>query len=263
MTLPQELRAAVLALARTPLLLVALDFDGTMSPIVDRAEDARPLPRSAAAFAALSSLESTTTALVSGRALASLRVVAAPDPRTLLVGSHGAELWLGPGSSELKPTPSQQANLAVAREAVEQAVALYPGTRAEHKPAGVVLHYRLTSAPDGAAAVDHVTRALDGKPGFSITTGKMVLEISVVTADKGEGLSALREFSAATATFFAGDDVTDEHAFAALQPGDVGVKVGQGATQADFRIESPQELPDILELLLAARTDFSKNTHTA
>lgn len=263
MSLPQELHTAVLALARTPRLLVALDFDGTMSPIVDRAEDARPLPRSAAAFAALSALEGTTTALVSGRALASLRVVAAPDPRTLLVGSHGAELRFGPGSSELKPTPQQQTMLLQAREAVEQTIALYPGTRAEHKPAGVVLHYRLASPPDGAAAVDHVTRALGGKPGFNITAGKMVLEISVVTADKGEGLAALRELSAATATFFAGDDVTDEHAFAALQPGDVGVKVGPGTTQAGFRIASPQELPVILELLLAARTDFTDHTHTA
>lgn len=263
MTLPQELHGAVLTLARTPRLLVALDFDGTMSPIVDRAEDARPLPRSAAAFATLSTLEGTTTALVSGRALASLRMVAAPDPRTLLVGSHGAELWLGPGSSELKPTPAQMVNLQLAREAVEQAVALYPGTRAEHKPAGVVLHYRLASPPDGAAAVDHVTHALDGKSGFHITAGKMVLEISVVTANKGEGLVALREFSAATAAFFAGDEVTDEHAFAALQPGDIGVKVGPGTTAAGFRIASPQELPELLELLLAARTDFTNHTHTA
>ena len=55
-----------------------MDFDGTMAPIVDHADDARPLPRSAAAFAGLAALPRTTTALISGRALASLRAVASP-----------------------------------------------------------------------------------------------------------------------------------------------------------------------------------------
>ena len=53
-----------------------MDFDGTISPLVDHAGDARPLPRSATAFAGLAALPRTTTALISGRALASLRAVA-------------------------------------------------------------------------------------------------------------------------------------------------------------------------------------------
>lgn len=252
--LPADLRAAVIALAQTPHLLVALDFDGTMAPIVERAGDARPLPRAAAALAALAAVENTTTALVSGRALASLRVVAAPPEPTLLVGSHGAELWLGSGSTELKPTRRQQESLDQARAAVARAVALYPGTMAEQKPAGVVLHYRLASDADGQAAVGLVNGELAQNPAFTITTGKMVLEISVVSANKGEGLATLRAQTQATATFFAGDDVTDEHGFEALLPGDVGIKVGGGSTRAQFRIDSPQELPAVLELLLAART---------
>ncbi|MHA7271432.1 trehalose-phosphatase [Arthrobacter sp. HLT1-20] len=259
--LPADLRAAVITLAQTQHLLVALDFDGTMAPIVDRAEDARPLPRSAAALAALAALEGTTTALVSGRALASLRVVAAPPEPTLLVGSHGAEVQLGPGSAELKPSRRQHESLAEARAAVEEAVERFPGTMAEHKPAGVVLHYRQASETDGQAAVELVNGQLAHNPAFTITTGKMVLEISVVSANKGEGLATLRESTQATATFFAGDDVTDEHAFAALLPGDVGVKVGQGGSLARFRIESPHELPALLELLLAARSNGG--THNA
>ena len=65
-------------IAGTEHLLVAMDFDGTMSPLVDHAGDARALPRSAAAFAALAALPRTTTALISGRALDSLRAVASP-----------------------------------------------------------------------------------------------------------------------------------------------------------------------------------------
>ena len=95
---PADLAAAVDRACRTGHLLVAMDFDGTLSPIVPRAEDARPLPEAAAAFAAIAELPRTTTALISGRALASLRTVASPPAGTLMIGSHGAEVWLGHGA---------------------------------------------------------------------------------------------------------------------------------------------------------------------
>lgn len=252
--LPAGLHEAIMRLAATGHLLVALDFDGTMAPIVSHAQDARPLPRSAAAFTALSSLESTTTALISGRALASLREVAAPPAPTLLVGSHGAETWLGPNSPALKLTGAQQQDLALARTVVEEATQRFPGTMAEHKPAGVVLHYRLASSENARSAVEHLDKALEGRPGIHLSSGKMVREISVVRADKGQSLSALRSITGATATFFAGDDTTDEHALAVLRPGDLGLKVGNGPTAATYRIAAPTQLPKVLELLLAART---------
>ncbi|MFC8304897.1 trehalose-phosphatase [Specibacter sp. NPDC057265] len=252
--LTPELTAAVIALAQTPRLLLALDFDGTMAPLVDRAQDARPLPRSAAAFAALTGLENTVTALISGRALDSLRAVATPPERTLLVGSHGAETWWGPDSPALLLSGEQAAALEAARAAVALATTRFPGTMAEHKPAGVVLHYRLAAEADGRAAVAQLRAALEANPSLHITTGKQVLEISAVDANKGQSIAALRRHTGATATFFAGDDVTDEHALAALVPGDLGVKVGPGSTAAAHRIASPQQLPDVLELLLAHRT---------
>ena len=253
MTLSAELRTAVVNLAHTPHLLVALDFDGTLAPIVSRAEDARPLPRAAAALAALAALECTTTALVSGRALASLRGVATPPAPTLLVGSHGAETYLGPDSTALELTATQRAALTQAQDCVAQAIRDFPGTVAEHKPAGVVLHYRLASAEDGRSAVEHVSNALASNPELHLSTGKKVLEVSAIKANKGQSVVALREFSRATATFFAGDDVTDEHAFAALLPGDLGIKVGPGDSAAQFRIPNEQALPEILELLVQLR----------
>ncbi|WP_335337606.1 trehalose-phosphatase [Arthrobacter alpinus] len=251
--LSADLHAAIVHVARTAHLLVAMDFDGTMAPLVPRAEDARPLPAAASAFAALSAVESTTTALVSGRALASLRAVATPPEQTLLVGSHGAEVWLGPGSPGLELTETQEHARGRVQSAVQLAVHLHPGTVMEQKPAGVVLHYRQATPEAGRAAVAAVRAALGQDPGLFITEGKMVLEISVINANKGESLRLLRTVSDATAVIFAGDDVTDEHAFTALGAGDVGIKVGAGTTAAAFRIASPQELPAVLELLLATR----------
>ena len=100
-SLSPELLSALATAAATDTLLVALDFDGTMSPLVDRAEDARALPGSAAALRELAQLPHTTTALISGRALDSLRLVASPEPETLLIGSHGAETWTGRNAPSL------------------------------------------------------------------------------------------------------------------------------------------------------------------
>ena len=73
MALPADLVRALDAVAATPRLLVASDFDGTLSPLVDRPADARPLPQAAEALIAIAELPSTEVVLVSGRALAVLR----------------------------------------------------------------------------------------------------------------------------------------------------------------------------------------------
>lgn len=85
LSLSPELLEAVRRVAATDHLLVAMDFDGTMAPLVDHAADSRSLPRSAEAFAALTELPRTSTALISGRALDNLRSVAFPPQKTLLI----------------------------------------------------------------------------------------------------------------------------------------------------------------------------------
>lgn len=253
MALEAGLRAALRTLAATPHLLVALDFDGTLAPIVERAEDARALPASAAAVRVLAGLPSTTTALISGRALDSLRAVADPPSDTMLIGSHGAETWTGPDGAPLALTPHQAEVLARAVAVVEHVVAGHPGTRIEFKPAGVVLHTRTAADAVADAAVAAARAGLAALDGLRITDGKRVLEISVVEADKGQGLALLRQVSAATAVFFAGDDVTDEHAQRTLGAGDVGVRIGPGETAASFSVATPEAFTEVLEELAALR----------
>ncbi|MFF1882770.1 trehalose-phosphatase [Pseudarthrobacter sp. NPDC058196] len=254
LALPPELREALRRIAGTGHLLVAMDFDGTMAPIVDSAQDARPLPRSAAAFAGLAVLPRTTTALISGRALASLRQVASPPVDTLLIGSHGAEAWLGPGSTELALEEDQKALLAEVRAVLAEIVAEAPGTSLEDKPAGVVLHTRQADDDVAEDAVAAARASLQDRKGLFLKEGKRVLETSVVNASKGEGVAFLRQATGATAVLFAGDDVTDEDAFGRLEPGDVGVKVGLDFTQAQYRVEAPVHIAELLEVLLQERS---------
>lgn len=94
---------AVDRLAATRVLLVALDFDGTLSPLVDEPMAARMLPEARTAIDALLAAPATVVAFVSGRSLADLRVIAEHDDDSpiLLAGSHGAEHWMPePGMPE-------------------------------------------------------------------------------------------------------------------------------------------------------------------
>ncbi|WP_246657836.1 trehalose-phosphatase [Arthrobacter yangruifuii] len=252
--LDAELQAALESLAGTGRLLVALDFDGVLSPLVEHAEDARPLDGSASAVRALAALPETVTAFISGRALDSLRTVASPEPETLLIGSHGAETWTGPNQEPLQLTPEQAELLARARTAVESVVARHPGCRLEDKPAGVVLHTRSVTEPVAAAATEDARRELGQLDGVHVTDGKSVLEASVISTNKGEGIRALRGLTGATAVLFAGDDVTDERGFEALEPGDVGIKVGEGTTAAAYRVDSPEAFTAVLAELARLRT---------
>ena len=92
-------------LAATEHLLVALDFDGTLSPLVDVPMDARMTAEARAAVDALVATPDTTVALVSGRSLHDLREIAEHNDESaiLLAGSHGAEFWV-PGAGRQATT---------------------------------------------------------------------------------------------------------------------------------------------------------------
>lgn len=252
--LPADLAQALQQLAAAPSLLVALDFDGVVAPIVEQAGAARALPASAEAVEALARADRVAVALVSGRSMASLRQVSGPPAGALLVASHGAE---GDGvPTDLSPEQSSLLERLVAE--VTAVVEAHPGTEAEHKPAGVVLHTRRAPRDAAAASARAVLEGAARWDGVKALEGKEVVELSVVDADKGRALVALRdrltdETGTRPAVLFAGDDVTDENGFRVLDPGagDVGVKVGDGTTAAAFRVGAPEDVTALLERLLA------------
>jgi trehalose 6-phosphate phosphatase len=99
------------------------------------------------------------------------------------------------------------------------------------------------SARDAEAAALEVTGR---HTGLHVLHGKHVVEVSVVRADKGTALVALRDEVGADLVAYFGDDVTDEDAFQALGPHDVTVKVGDGETAARFRVETPEDAAEAL-----------------
>lgn len=248
--IPEGLDAAVARIATAERLLVALDFDGTLAPLVDRPEDARATNRARSAIERLAASDDTRVAIVSGRALESLREVADPPHGTLLSGSHGVELQLDTGGVTIDLRDAELAALERLTRILEEVASGAEGAWVEWKPAGQALHTRRVAA-NVAADLQRVARERVEReiPELSLKSGKGVLEFSVRPSDKGEALTRLRQHAGASAVFYVGDDVTDEDAFAALETDDVGVKVGQGRSLAAYRVRSPEDVAELLEHL--------------
>ena len=245
-----DLDDAVRAVASVPRLLVALDFDGVLAPIVNVPSEARPLPESAAALGALATLSDTVVALVSGRGLADLAAVSGFGSPIRMIGSHGGEF--DDGAAVLDDAQRERLDAVVAE--LEELVRGEPGVVLEHKPAGVAVHVRNAPPEVASRVIDAVGTGPATRDGVEATPGKAVVDLSVVQINKGAALDVLRERVEADAVLFAGDDVTDETAFARLRPGDVGVKVGPGDTAAEHRVDGPLDVAKLLKELLAART---------
>ena len=119
----------------------------------------------------------------------------------------------------------------------------------------IALHYR--ARDDGARrAVEAVERLAASEPSLHFRRGSMVAELVVTHSDKGVAIRRLSHRAGATATVFFGDDLTDEDAFAALDQGDVGVKVGAGESVAPVRVDSPAEVVSQLSALAEARARY-------
>ena len=248
-----ELEQALAALRRP--VLVGLDFDGVLAPIVARPGDATPLPGSMDAVAALAALPQVWGALVSGRARSDLaeRAGVPLDGPVRLVGSHGAEL--GPGRPDDDGasgglSEADRARLAAVQAALEAVSLDFPGAHVETKPSAAVLHTRQVARGDAQRATAAALHAVAGIAGAHVTRGKEVVEVAVTEASKGAAIEHLRSRLGAAAVLYIGDDVTDETVFRLLGDGDVGVKVGDGDTAATFRLADPADVRELLRSLV-------------
>jgi trehalose 6-phosphate phosphatase len=252
-----DLGQALATLAATPRLLVALDFDGTLSPHEDEPMNARMLPAARAAVENLAALPATAVALVSGRSLSDLRTIAehGDDSPLLLAGSHGAEFWRpGEGATETATDPAERALRDRLFAAAQEAVAPYAGAWIEPKTFGFAVHTRNSSASDATAANGAVDALLAAEaPGWRRRTGQDIVEFASRHEGKDTAVAALRESTAATAVLFAGDDVTDEDALRSLSGGDLGVHVGSRETAATVSVPDIPSLADMLDTLARLR----------
>lgn len=201
--------------------LVALDFDGTLAPIIDNPDQAVADPAAVAALAEVGLLVGTV-AVVTGRpARTAVRLGGFADHAGLasmvVLGQYGVERWdAATGVFDLPPEPA----------AVTAAEDELPGllaslgraeARIEHKGRALGVHTRELADP--GAAFDSLlepVRQLAERHGLTLEPGRQVLEIRAPGTDKGDALRALVAQTGATAVVFAGDDLGDLPAFEAV-----------------------------------------------
>jgi trehalose 6-phosphate phosphatase len=201
-------------------LVLLLDFDGTLAPIVERPELASMPDSTRAALAALMEARGVEVAVVSGRGLADVRERAA-IPGIAYAGNHGMEIE-GAGLHRIHPEaraarPALQAVL----ERLEPALDRIPGAFAEDKGLTLSIHYRLADPAREDQVRDAVHAAADRHVDLRVTEGKKVLEVRPrVEWDKGRAVLYLLDQMrppAGTPVLYLGDDRTDEDAFRALE----------------------------------------------
>lgn len=240
-------------IARVPVLLIASDYDGTLAPIVDEPGSARPHREAVVALRSLAGLAQTHVAVISGRALRELARLTGLPEDVHLVGSHGSEYDLD-FSSSLSPEVAALRDRI--RAELADAAASAVGMTIEEKPASVALHYRQASSDDARRVLDEVLAGPAAIEGVVTKHGKKVLELGVVSTNKGDALENIRRRVGASAVIFLGDDVTDEDAFATLTGPDIAVKVGEGETSATFRVSGPEDVARLLARLSELRSKW-------
>jgi trehalose 6-phosphate phosphatase len=224
---------------------VFCDIDGTLAPIVARAEDAK-VPEATARLLAAIARRYACVACVSGRPAAEARRLVGVGG-IAYAGMHGAELlWPTATRPELNPDVAAWAGRvrAFAADADSRELRILR-VRIEDKGPISAFHWR--GAPDQEAAHQRVKEiaAAAEEAGFHIHWGRKVLEVRPpVPIDKGQAVRALVHRHPVRAALFAGDDVTDLDAFEAL---DALVSEGQLAKAVRVGLQSDEGPPEIVE----------------
>ncbi len=246
--------------------LVALDFDGTLSPIVADPGAAAAHPGAAAALRRLASMLGTV-AVITGRPAAQAVELGGFDgvPGLLVLGQYGLQRWESGRLETPPPPPGVQQARGELPALLERAGALR-GTWVEDKKHAVAVHTRRTADPDEALArVRGPLENLARRAGLAIEPGRMVIELRPAGVDKGGALRGLATQRAAHAVMFCGDDLGDLTAFAAVrelrEAGTPGLTVySRSGTEivaelerrADLVVDGPDGVIALLDALAGA-----------
>ena len=242
----EALAARVAQLARAPQLLVACDYDGTVAPLVDDPMAALPYRETVVAMRSLALLPQTHVAVISGRSLRDLATLSRMPQEIHLVGSHGTEFDIGFDAGLSPETTALRADVETALRAIALRT---EGAIVEPKPAAVAFHYR-TVAPDAVpACLAEIEAGPGALEGVHVRHLNQVVELALIPTDKGRALEDIRHRVGASTVLYLGDDLTDEDAFATLAGPDVGVKVGDAPTMAEFRVGGTVAVAKVLAQL--------------
>lgn len=243
--------------------VLALDFDGVLAPIVADPTQSRPHPEVIPTLGRLAP-HLAGVAVVTGRpagtAVDYAGLTGAPGlDRLVVLGHYGAERWdARSGRVEAGPVPPGVAAVRNALPRLLSDLALADQAHIEDKGRSLAVHTRRAAEPEAALeAVRGPLAALAAQNGLVVEPGRLVVELRPPGVDKGDALRQLVSECDAAMVAYAGDDLGDLPAFAAVDElrgdGVLGLKVCSGsaevtelAERADLIVDGPDGVVHLL-----------------
>jgi trehalose 6-phosphate phosphatase len=222
--------------------LVALDFDGTLSPIRASPMTAFMRPRTARLLADVA--HRYPCAVITGRTRrdVALRVHrAAVD----IVGNHGAE----PGHLD----PRLRRVLVRAKRGIARLITRWPDVWIEDKMHSLAVHYRGT--PGRGAVRERLRQVLRDTAGVRVVPGKQVVNVVLRDAPhKGSAVQRLCHSRGCHSVIYVGDDDTDEDVFRVRSLPLLGIRIGRSRrSHAQFYLENQRQIDEFLAMLVRLR----------
>ncbi|MDQ8704730.1 trehalose-phosphatase [Streptomyces sp. LHD-70] len=255
--------------ARPERALVALDFDGTLAEIVPDPEQARAHPDAVPALAALAP-RVASVAVVTGRpAGVAVRhggfAGIAGLEHLVVLGHYGAERWDAlTGTVQAPDVHPGVAGVRAELSGFLDELGLWRGTWVEEKGRAVAVHTRRADDPQATFdALRGPLAELAARHGLITEPGRYVIELRPPGMDKGVALASYAREVGAESVLYAGDDLGDLPAYAAVEKlrsdGVPGVLVCSGsaevtelAQRADLVVDGPTGVVRLLAALAKA-----------
>jgi len=234
--------------------VVFLDYDGTLTPIVESPDLAVLSPDMRRKVKNLADV--CTVGVISGRDLQDVRSMVGIDG-IVYAGSHGFDI-AGPGGrrTELQQGKDFLPALDEAEKQLREILRPVEGTLVERKKFSIAVHYRKVRQEEVPQVEDRVDRVLEQSSGLRKSFGKKVFELQPeIDWNKGKALfwvlDALDLDGPDVLPFYIGDDTTDEDAFTAIEDRGIGIVVMNRPrpTRARYALKDPDAVGRFLESL--------------
>jgi trehalose-phosphatase len=261
--------AAQLREARHILLLT--DYDGTLTPIMERPELANLPEEVKRLLQELAHQHRLTLGIISGRALSDLKDRVGMSG-IIYAGNHGLEIE-GPGISFVNPVAEELKPIfRIMYYVLNRALGTIRGVLVENKGLSLSIHYRLAGehkAEEVEGIVKQVVGGAEATGQAKVTAGKKVYEVRPAVAwDKGKAIRLLMKRygkggrQSGLFPMYLGDDLTDEDGFRVIESYGTGLSVLVGEQNqpslARYFLKSPAEVATFLSTLLEqARKGFN------
>ncbi len=238
-------------------LLLFLDYDGTLTPICDSPDHAKPDADLLTTLGSLACLEDVDVHIVSGRPRDTLDSWLGSLPVNLHA-EHGAWTRLY-GSSEWTTNPgaADVSWMPMVREIMDRWSEKCPGATVEEKSTAIAWHFRLVSSIHGQRMADelaHILRERLSGSSAKVTPGKAVVEVLSAQTSKGKIVQrVLSTMPPDVAVVVIGDDTTDEDMFRVVDKASMNIVVGDHSSLANERIKGPGEVLELLRMLALLR----------